>query len=102
MHQSMHLWIHLAMLDGANIGARFRQTLDKDIINLSWRYVRSTIEEAKEIWYIGNTLKGVLKDEILDQTKFIPQPAGRRNPITRKEYDKEFPKLIAAIKQICE
>jgi hypothetical protein len=84
-----------------NIGSRFKDTLYKDLINLSWRYVRPTIEESKEIWYIGSTLKGVLKDKILDGTKSIPQPAGRRNPVTRKEYDKQLPKLIAAIKKIC-
>lgn len=84
-----------------NLATRFKNTLYKELINLSWVYVRPTIEEAKEIWYVGNNLKSVLQDKILNPTKSIPQPAGRRNPKSREEYNEKLPKLIAAVRKVC-
>ncbi len=84
-----------------NIATRFKNTLYRELINLSWDYVRPTIEQAKEIWYVGNNLKSVLHDSILNPIKSIPQPSGRRNPRTRREYDEKLPKLITAINKVC-
>jgi hypothetical protein len=83
-----------------NIADRFKNTLYRDIINESWQYVRPTIAEAAEVWYIGKNLMCVLEDPILDKTKYIPQPAGRKNPKTRADYNTQLPKLIEAARKL--
>ena len=77
------------------------RSLYKDLIDLSWRYVRPMIESADEIWYIGKNLKSTLRDDILDTQKYIPQPAAQRNPTVRIEYAAQRDKLIGAINNVC-
>jgi hypothetical protein len=84
-----------------NLGANCRETLYRNLINLSWEYVGPEIKNAEEVWYVGKTLKSVLHDDMLDQTKYIPQPAGCRNPIIRQEYNQQLKGLLAAINRVC-
>ncbi len=86
-----------------NLASKSRtKALYRDLISISWVYVRPTIENANEIWYIGKTVRSALRDNILNAEKYIPQPAAaRQNRNHRREYDEQLPKLIMAINNIC-
>lgn len=71
--------------------------LYRDVLAASWDYVKSTLNGAKSVWFIGKLVRDNLNDSSLDKSHWIYQPGCRMNPQQLETQTRQFKRLIAEV-----
>lgn len=81
--------------------AGYSRGLYRRVLNLSWQYVKTTVQGCPEIWTIGDGVRKAIPDPLLSQSKWLYQPNGARTTGQRVEYAEQMQRLLAAIRMTC-
>jgi hypothetical protein len=81
--------------------AKYNRTLYRRILNLSWQYVKTTVQACPEIWIIGRDVHKAVSDPVLSPAKWLYQPNGARTREQRAEYRAQMQRLMVAVSAAC-